>query len=35
MRIVIIGAGQVGSFLAKGLSSEHDIVLVESNKDTV
>jgi trk system potassium uptake protein TrkA len=35
MRIVIIGAGQVGSFLAKGLSSEHDIVLVESDSNTV
>ncbi|MBI2486878.1 MAG: Trk system potassium transporter TrkA [Deltaproteobacteria bacterium] len=35
MRIVIIGAGQVGAFLAKGLSNEHDIVVIENNKDTV
>ena len=35
MRIVIIGAGQVGSFLARNLSSEHEIVIIEKDKDTV
>lgn len=35
MRIVILGAGQVGSFLARNLSSEHDIVIIEKDKDTV
>jgi trk system potassium uptake protein TrkA len=35
MRIVIIGAGQVGSFLAKGLCNEHDMVVIENNKETV
>ena len=33
MRIVIIGAGQVGSFLARELSEEHDVVVIESNRD--
>jgi len=35
MRIVILGAGQVGSFLAKNLSYEHEIVIIEKDKDTV
>jgi trk system potassium uptake protein TrkA len=35
MRIVIIGAGQIGSFLAKNLSEEHDIIIIDKNKDTV
>jgi trk system potassium uptake protein TrkA len=35
MRIVIIGAGDVGTFLAKGLSDEHDIIIIEKNKDRV
>jgi len=35
MRIVIIGAGQVGAFLARNLSAEHDIVIIEKDKDTV
>lgn len=35
MRIVILGAGQVGAFLARNLSSEHDIVIIEKDKDTV
>jgi len=35
MRIVILGAGQVGSFLAKNLSSEHEIVIIEKDKPTV
>lgn len=34
MRIVIIGAGQVGSFLARNLSSEHDIVIIEKDRET-
>ena len=33
MRIVIIGAGQVGSFLARELSEEHDVIVIESNKE--
>lgn len=33
MRIVIIGAGQVGSFLAKELSNDHDVVVIENNKE--
>ena len=35
MRIVIIGAGQVGSFLARNLSKEHDVVMIEKDKDTL
>ncbi|KRT66574.1 MAG: potassium transporter peripheral membrane component [Candidatus Dadabacteria bacterium CSP1-2] len=35
MRIVIIGAGDVGTFLAKGLSAEHDIIVIEKNKEKV
>ena len=35
MRIVILGAGQVGSFLAKNLSYGHEIVIVEKDKATV
>ncbi|MGH7888985.1 MAG: Trk system potassium transporter TrkA, partial [Thermodesulfobacteriota bacterium] len=35
MRILIIGSGQIGAFLAKSLSSEHDIVVIEKNRDTV
>ncbi len=34
MRIVIIGAGQVGSFLARNLCGEHDIVVIENDRDT-
>lgn len=33
LKIVIIGAGQVGGFLAKELSSEHNIVVVETEKE--
>ncbi|HSG30749.1 MAG TPA: Trk system potassium transporter TrkA [Thermodesulfobacteriota bacterium] len=32
MRIVIIGSGEVGTFLANNLSDEHDIVIIEKNK---
>ncbi len=32
MKIVIIGAGQVGAFLARELSTEHDIVIIENDK---
>lgn len=35
MRIVIIGAGQVGSFLARNLSSAHEIVVIEKDRETV
>jgi len=35
MHIIIIGAGQIGDFLAKNLSAEHDIVIVENNKERV
>lgn len=34
MHIVIIGAGQVGSFLARNLSHEHDIVIIEKDTET-
>ena len=34
MNIVIIGAGQVGSFLAQNLSIEHDIIVIERDKET-
>ena len=34
MHIVIIGAGQVGSFLARNLSHEHDIVIIEKEPET-
>jgi len=34
MHIVIIGAGQVGSFLARNLSHEHDIVMIEKEPET-
>lgn len=33
MRILIIGAGDVGSFLSENLSDEHDITLIENKKD--
>lgn len=33
MRIIIIGAGQVGSFLARELSNDHDVVVIENNKE--
>jgi trk system potassium uptake protein len=32
MRIIIIGAGEVGVFLAKNLSEEHDIVMIEKSR---
>ena len=35
MRIVIIGAGDVVTFLAKSLSDEHDIIVIEKNKEKV
>ncbi|MDA2917972.1 Trk system potassium transporter TrkA [Desulfobacterota bacterium AH_259_B03_O07] len=35
MHIIIIGAGQIGDFLAKNLSAEHDIVIVENNRESV
>ena len=34
MHIVILGAGQVGSFIARNLCIEHDIVVVERSKET-
>lgn len=34
MRIVIIGAGQVGSFLARELSDQHDVVVIEKDKES-
>ncbi|MGI9554139.1 MAG: Trk system potassium transporter TrkA, partial [Thermodesulfobacteriota bacterium] len=33
MRIIIIGAGQVGSFLARELSNDHDVVVIENDKE--
>ena len=35
MRIVIIGSGEVGSFLAKNLSDEHDIVIIEKDRHQI
>ena len=32
MRIIIIGAGEVGQFLARNLSLEHDIVIIEKSR---
>ncbi|GJM16271.1 MAG: Trk system potassium transport protein TrkA [Thermodesulfobacteriota bacterium] len=34
MHIVIIGAGQVGSFIARNLCIEHDIIVIERDKET-
>lgn len=34
MHIVIIGAGQVGSFIARNLCIEHDIVVIERDHET-
>ncbi len=34
MRIIILGAGDIGVFLAKNLSNDHDIVVIEKNKET-
>lgn len=34
MHIVIIGAGQVGSFIARSLCAEHDIIVIERDKET-
>ena len=33
MRILIIGAGQVGNFLATNLSTEHDIIMIENSRE--
>jgi trk/ktr system potassium uptake protein len=33
MRIVIIGAGQVGNFLARNLCTEHDIIMIENDRE--
>lgn len=36
IRIAIVGAGNVGTFVAKDLSSKgHDVVLIEQNADTI
>jgi len=35
MRIVIIGTGEVGTFLASNLSDEHDIVIIEKDKHRI
>lgn len=34
MHIVIIGAGQVGSFIARSLCIEHDIIVIERDEET-
>lgn len=34
MHIVIIGAGQVGSFIARNLCIEHDIIVIEKDQET-
>lgn len=33
MRIIIIGAGQVGNFLATNLCTEHDITMIENDRE--
>ena len=33
MLVIIVGAGEVGCHLAKNLSAEHDVVIVESNPE--
>ncbi len=33
MRIIIIGAGQVGNFLARNLCTEHDITMIENDRE--
>ncbi|MGH7885406.1 MAG: Trk system potassium transporter TrkA [Thermodesulfobacteriota bacterium] len=33
MRIIIIGAGQVGSFLARELSKQHEVVVIECDEE--
>ena len=33
MRILIIGVGEVGSFLAKELSKQHEVVVIDSDQD--
>lgn len=33
MRVVIIGAGEVGTSIAESLASDHDVVVVETNAD--
>jgi len=35
MRIVIIGTGEVGTFLASNLSDEHDIIIIEKDKHRI
>ncbi|MDW7650784.1 MAG: Trk system potassium transporter TrkA [Bacillota bacterium] len=32
MRVIIIGGGEVGTELARSLSSDHDVVIIEQNK---
>jgi len=34
MHIVIIGAGQVGAFIARNLCIDHDIIVIEKDKET-
>jgi len=34
MHIIIIGAGQVGSFIARNLCIEHDIIVIEKDQET-
>ncbi|MEQ9620072.1 MAG: Trk system potassium transporter TrkA [Deltaproteobacteria bacterium] len=33
MKIIIIGGGEVGAFLARGLSKENDVIVIEKDKD--
>ena len=36
IRIAIVGAGNVGTFVAKDLGAKgHDVVLIEQNADTI
>ncbi|MEM4658570.1 MAG: NAD-binding protein, partial [Candidatus Methanosuratincola sp.] len=34
MRIIIVGGGAVGTFLAKNLCNENDVIVIDSDKET-
>ena len=35
MRIIIVGAGEVGSNIAEGLADEHEVVVIDSDSERV
>ncbi len=35
MRVIVVGAGQVGSNIAESLADEHDVVVVDTNPDKI